>query len=346
METLLRSADLTPTDTDSLEKRNFSTVHKIIFGISNLDLEEYLKVVDPAEINQPDSLGRTPLCWASSRQNPDQVDKLLRYGASPHIADQRKQSPLHYCAGSGAAESMKHILVAIREKTGTRTLHEVVDARDSKGRTPLNFATRMNFPVHVQLLLSFGADTECVERSNGRTIILEAIYWNSHKTLPLLLNNKVRTDVLDIRSASILHYAARFADSTTLTILANHDLGRLDTRAKDDQGLTPLDIFNSPHLRCVSEAGVIRDISVTQFRTILHNAAGSFDSSSPVNSNTLEHGTNIVDISNEDEDEDDDDNSSNDEAAATDGGDDEVDGDDDDGNEFHDAEEQIDSLTL
>lgn len=39
-------------------------------------------------------------------------------------------------------------------------LSAIVDAPDSKGRTPLNFATRMNFPVHAELRTSYGANQE------------------------------------------------------------------------------------------------------------------------------------------------------------------------------------------
>ena len=218
------------------------------------------------------------------------VDALLSYGASPCLGDRRRQTPLHYSAGSGSPNSTRLILEAALEEARQKILDwndvnspkdrneqpdflsRIVDARDSKGRTPLNFATRMNFPEHTRLLISAGADVECVDTILDRTTLLSAIYWKSHEVISILLENGARIDVIDARNASILHYAARFGDLETLKILDNSSLGQLDINATDDGGHTAWEIFESRHERCIAEEEKLREISVEAFRKILTNA--------------------------------------------------------------------------
>ena len=119
----------------------------------------------------------------------------------------------------------------------------------------------MNFPEHTKLLLSFSADTECFEAVLDRTTLLSAIYWNSHEVISILLESGARTDVLDSRNATLLHYAARFGDLETLACLSQAELGYLDVDARDDSGYTAWEIFDSRHERCTAEHddGVMKD---------------------------------------------------------------------------------------
>ena len=291
LELLQSSAGLSFSDTESLAKRNFTPLHRIVLGLSTLDLVSYLDTTT-SELNTKDSLGKTPLCWAASRPDTETVRILLDYGASPCLGDYRQQTPLHYCAGSGTADSIALILQAAmdeskhqasdwnrsnadeEDKEGPDFLRAIVDARDSKGRTPLHFATRMNFPEHAKLLLSYGAHTECVDAVADRTTLLCAIYWNSHEVISILLDSGARTDVLDSRNASILHYAARFGDLATLALLSTAQLGQLDVDARDDSGYTAWEIFESRHERCITELDDARIDPVmvfNQFKDYVNN---------------------------------------------------------------------------
>lgn len=279
-EDFLSTIGLSRHETDSLYKRKFSVVHRIVLGLSNLDLDEYL-ITANEEIDRPDQSGKTPLCWAASRPNPSLVETLLRRGASLVIGDRRKQTPLHYCAGSGHAFSMEVMLRAARDGldntplsrrsslAGPVAFSTIINARDSKGRTPLNFATRMNFPIHAQLLISAGADVEAPDEPLRRTIMLTAIYWNSCKVLPLLLRSGARTDQYDAGKATILHYAARYASLETLRVLSQHDLGNIDTEARDDGGLIAVQTFKSSLNRVEWESEHNRTESDTLFAQIL-----------------------------------------------------------------------------
>lgn len=288
MEILLSAAGLSPTNTDSLEKRDFTTLHRIVLGLSTINLESYLDTTT-SNLDVGDSLGKTALCWAASRPDTKMVETLLKYGASPCLGDRRKQTPLHYSAGSGSPHSTALILEAALEEAKQKAsewrdyhipqevadrpgfVSNIVDARDSKGRTPLNFATRMNFPEHTRLLISAGADMECVDSVLDRTTLLSATYWKSHNVMSILLESGARTDALDARDASVLHYAARFGDLETLEILSNSNLGQLDIAIKDHSGLTAWEVFESRHERCIIEEEEMRESSISAFGKILEH---------------------------------------------------------------------------
>ena len=306
LEKLLYSTGLSPGNTDSLEKRSFTPLHRIVLELSSLDLDEYLTMV-PGDIDKRDSLGKTPLCWAASRPNTNMVRVLLKHGASPYLADRRLQTPLHYCAGSGSAGSMKLVLEVSVQRSQLQTssskgsssdltlvgqpnqLDGVVDARDVKGRTPLNFATRMDFPAHAELLITHGANMETTDTRLNRTILLWAIYWNSHKVLPILLARGARTDVIDARDASLLHYAARFGDIETLRILGRSDLGHLDANTQDNSGFVPLEIAQSSSERCVVEEEPVRLEAISIFQRILGDTSRKTRAPQPQDDVELEH---------------------------------------------------------
>ncbi|OBT74411.1 hypothetical protein VF21_06835 [Pseudogymnoascus sp. 05NY08] len=272
-ENFLTTIGLSRFDSDILHKRKFSVVHQIVLELSNVDLDDYLRTASD-EIDRPDIMGKSPLCWAASRPNPVFVGILLRHGALLHTSDRRKQTLLHYCAGSGSAHSMKIMLKTAQErmngsKQSINSFADFINAKDSKGRTPLNFATRMNFLDHAELLIAADADIEAVDEPLRRTILLTAIYWNSNDVLSILLDNEANTGQCDASHASILHYAARYANIKTLNVLLQHNLTNCDVDARDDGALTALETFESTQDRVKFEDEKNQLASATALKRIL-----------------------------------------------------------------------------
>lgn len=198
----------------------------------------------------------------------------MKHAASVEVTDNRQKTVLHYAAGSGAPESVGLILKAIRrlETTETCPRNSLVEAADDKGRTPFNYTTRMNLLAHAQLLIENGARLEAKESKSKRTTPLNAIYWNSHDVLPVLLKRGAQTNVRDASGAALLHHVAWFGDLRTLQIMVSNEIGRIDPDLVDHEGLTALDIFNSTNARCRPKDSIERELAARVFRSIIQHS--------------------------------------------------------------------------
>lgn len=69
-------------NTDYVEIRGLTTLHKIVLGIVQKDLRMELEI-STASLNIGDARKRTPLAWAVIRDDLDAVVNLLAFGANP-----------------------------------------------------------------------------------------------------------------------------------------------------------------------------------------------------------------------------------------------------------------------
>ena len=256
-------------ETEDLQKRNFTPLHLTVLGFSRVALDAMLELTT-VDIDARCSLGRTPLCWAALRQDSKPVQILIDKGATLHLADCRGQNPFHFAAETGSIESLQILLEAVaktdghfsrncqrswdqeKDKLNTKEREtkmssywrDLVEAKDYKGRTPLHFATRRNQFAHAQLLLLYNARIDSPDSVLGRTPLHMAIYWNHHRITRLLIESGARTDINDADGATVLHYAAKFGDITTLAILNNAQSHIISSDVRDANGLTCFDAFD------------------------------------------------------------------------------------------------------
>lgn len=71
-------------DTDFLDGREFTLLHKIVLGIALIPLAEHLNF-STSDINAKDVTGRTALHWASVRGDIQAIETLLAFGADPNV---------------------------------------------------------------------------------------------------------------------------------------------------------------------------------------------------------------------------------------------------------------------
>ncbi|XP_065843488.1 transient receptor potential cation channel subfamily V member 5-like isoform X2 [Oscarella lobularis] len=97
-----------------------------------------------ADLNHQDLYGRTPLHVAVSCNASDTVKYLVESGADSNVLTYgERQSPLHYAARSDAVES---IVILLQAKC-------YIEARDYRGRTPLQVAADLDRSESVRHLL-------------------------------------------------------------------------------------------------------------------------------------------------------------------------------------------------
>ena len=260
---VLRS--LFPINSDYLEERQFSRLHKIVLGLEFQDLREELAACR-GNINTTDSIGMTPLAWASRRGNQKAVQHLLEYGADPDIACHSGSTPLLYTALSGSAESLRLLVAAGADTAHTsahgsnaahmaaryqcsRTFWKALAAtgvglnerRPIDGAAPLSAATVYNNMTAAATLLDNGAIINILDY-DGDSPLYTSIYSHSHDITQLLLTRGANYMASNNDGDSILHFTARYGGIRTVEVLSTAHLHGLDPDAINGGGKTALQI--------------------------------------------------------------------------------------------------------
>uniref|UniRef100_A0ABD2XHX6 Uncharacterized protein n=1 Tax=Trichogramma kaykai TaxID=54128 RepID=A0ABD2XHX6_9HYME len=108
-------------------------------------------------IDAQDKFGRTPLHYAlhQNERHRNLVEMLLRRGANPNLSNEDGLTPLHVICTKDIDDDLPFVFFEVCDEVGRLV---EVDARDKKGRTPLQWAVANLMPDVVELLLSRGAD--------------------------------------------------------------------------------------------------------------------------------------------------------------------------------------------
>ncbi|KXS95674.1 hypothetical protein AC578_6241 [Pseudocercospora eumusae] len=238
-------------DTDQLDAREFTNLHKIVLGLSGRDLLEELRI-STANINARDSTGYTPLAWAAARGDSVSVSLLLDHGASITLSNNLTQQPIHLAAQTGNVETVRVLVQAganinaAMPETKMTPLHYAaesqddkehilglidlgafVDARDYCGWTPLHWTCWRGYSDSLKGLLQAGADVRA-KTADGNAAVMLAVTNNSFNCIPSLLEAGADCAVVKPNGWSVLHYAAIGGKPSTLRALAEGDLSGSD----------------------------------------------------------------------------------------------------------------------
>lgn len=96
-----------------------------------------------------------------------------------------------------------------------------------------------------------------------------SIYWNRHDIVRLLLARGASTSAVDDDGMTILHYAAKFGDARTLTILETAGITGLSPECRDKDDRTALEIFDDLRPTCLKESSDTFMRSRAQFESML-----------------------------------------------------------------------------
>jgi ankyrin repeat protein len=182
-------------------------------------------------INTRDKTGRTPLSWASERDDEDMMRSLLQHGANIEIPDHNHWTPLRYASIAPTTRAMRVLLeqeasVAPECHYQTNAMHDVayhkrnleyvklleeagclLDHQDTGLRTPLAKACHADNDVVAEYLLHQGANANNVDDA-GMSCVASAVRNGANRVLKLLLSSGGEYHHIDIHGSSILHWAA------------------------------------------------------------------------------------------------------------------------------------------
>ncbi len=267
-------------DSDYAEIRCFTLIHKIVLGIVSRDLGTELHS-STAAIDVRDALNRTPICWATLRDDPKAVSMLLAFNANPNIADYQGNNCLFYARSTEVCKLLlcaNTDLHARNRKYARLPLHEVccnvetaeipnvvdrfvnagadVNVRDLDGETPLLNAVYKRYTSIARKLIDLGADVNIPNHSSQETAIHFAVSFDHFEILPLLLDKGADYTAKNIHGRNILHMAALMGGPKTVATLSKANLMGLDTSLKDDEGKTVYDHLAEREILSDSEVGL------------------------------------------------------------------------------------------
>lgn len=264
-------------DTDYVENRHFTIIHKIVLGLIDTDLRSEL-IHSTAQINHLDGQSRTALCWAVIRDHLSSIVTLLEFGADPNIPDSEGNTCLHFARSPAACQSLldrnaniharnrrysRSPLHSFCKRAGTEGMIERlvqkgidVNDKDADGETPLLNAIFRRYSSAVRKLIELGADVNAANYSSGDAAIHFAVQFDHHEIISLLLESGADYTATSVRGRTVAHLAARTAGPKTMTILSEAKLTKLDLTIQDEDGKTAADYLVNRKILSKTETGV------------------------------------------------------------------------------------------
>ncbi|CAB0041348.1 unnamed protein product [Trichogramma brassicae] len=143
-------------DPNMPHERGMTLLHKICKNNDSELAKLFLSQSNDVKIDARDEKDRTPLHWALATGSETTTELLLRRGACPNLADAQGSTALHFACKRGfeCNDSAKRLLELARDNRRRLKL----DAKDTQGRTPLQWAVANVKPIAVDALLARGAN--------------------------------------------------------------------------------------------------------------------------------------------------------------------------------------------
>lgn len=232
--------------TDALDGLDDAGLAPLHYAAYRGDVEAVHLMVDAkADVNARGGFQQTPLMLATSNNHVECMKVLILAKCRINETGLDGRTALHFAAYDANADAMRLLL-----RQGARA-----SARDDFGQTPLHcliyrrYTTLAPSEESVNILLQTG-DIDIDARDNmGRTATASALVHNNFPLLRHLVSAGASLSSLDMRSRSLLHYVAAFADPETLLFLHSQELSgfsaSVDLELANSEGQTVWDKFVS-----------------------------------------------------------------------------------------------------
>lgn len=205
-----------------------------------------------ADVNIQTPQGTTPLFFACLYGHCSVVEALLQAGANLEDRDTFGRTALHGAAMCKTGTSPR--LISILARHGA-----VLNSLDCDGGSALRYIISWNGNTDaLKFLLKNGLNPEHIHLVDGSSVIIDTIWAASHRVAEILLSHGCDIAVRTTDGRGLLHHLAVSRDVEMLSIFAkNKAMRRLSTSARDNDGKTPLQLFNDqapdPELRSAFE---------------------------------------------------------------------------------------------
>ena len=240
---------------DACEKKGFSEIHKIVWGISCEDLDTKVRAC-PEAVDGLDLFGNTPLDYAIRFGNSDHVRILLSHGAD---IGRRPHYLFWKAVESGNCASTQLLL-----DRGLRP-HDLVLYSPEDNLDPFLYYIRhyeAYEPAMHRLLIDYGFDLNTGD-SDGITALMACCRWapfrNRVKGLEWLLEYGVDTEVTDKDGQTAIHHALLDDSLLQFKMLTKYG-ARLDARTSKGETVLHMAVQRTRTVEMVCslfEAGIM-----------------------------------------------------------------------------------------
>jgi ankyrin repeat protein len=215
-----------------------------------------------AQVNACNREGNTPLHLAAIQGKANVARCLINYGADVDIRNREKDTPLLLAATKGDLEVMGILVAAnadvnLLNRYGNTILHQCarngrldivelllhtghcdVDARNSKGETPLLAATRSGFIGIVECLALAGADINFLQIEGNSPVDL-AVMDGNVELVTKLCDLGADVNIRNSEGDTPLHSAVSIGNEVLIRHLVGHGA---DKSIQNIKGCTPFDL--------------------------------------------------------------------------------------------------------
>uniref|UniRef100_A0ABD2VYR7 Uncharacterized protein n=1 Tax=Trichogramma kaykai TaxID=54128 RepID=A0ABD2VYR7_9HYME len=229
------------------------------------------------KVDAQDNEGRTPLHKAIDKGNIKLVEILLRRGARPNLADDKKITPLHaICKRKNGDDGLLKRFFEINDELNQLV---EVDTKNEEGSTPLHLALSHGCKKLNQLLLEKHADPNLAnaeghtplhvicQREDDDVDLVKMLFEMSDK-----FNKPIQIDARDKSGCTPLHLALNGGHEQTAEWLLRRGANLNSTNLK---GSTPLHLISAGKMDCADFLQTFFEISDEQRRPVEVDARDS-----------------------------------------------------------------------
>ncbi len=195
--------------------------------------------VDPANINERNSYGNTPLMLALTSYGPNSYDRfceLLSLGADVNLKNNYGYTPLHRACERAEGK----FLIKILEQPNL-----VIDPKDHANRTPLVECCIQSRAPQVKLLLQAGANPNIVD-THGQTPLFKT---RKVKIAKLLIKHGADINHTDTHGRTVLHYLCEFSIGAFRKLITYYVKAGIDVNITNYSGYTALECVSTSSKR-------------------------------------------------------------------------------------------------
>jgi ankyrin repeat protein len=262
---LLDEIDYGKFDINELDEKTGSNPLQTSAKYGQLEVMALLLKRSP-DINAFDKYKQTSLMLAASKGHPDVLNLLIEKQADILYKDDDGNQAIHKCARYGNITIMESLL----NHSSTD-----IEAMNNIKETPLSTALRFEMYEICKLLLSKGANINCIG-INGNTPLMKAAFDGNIKTLKFILSNSGDVTMVNHNNENALLIACKrnLNDAAAILMEYNADINCVDSFGRS--ALMHACLISKPSLvRFLLEKGADTNIKDKRLFTALMYACQS-----------------------------------------------------------------------